>query len=554
MPPRFNIETAYKAVDQSTRTIGKIQSKMMRFTSTVSMGMRRLNRVMSRVTGAVTRGLKYGFSAATVVATGLFLAINRTAESMDALAKKTRAIDFPIEAFQEWRFVAEQSGVTQDVFDKSLTKFTKTVGELKGGYGAMFTALKKTNRPLLRQLKQTNNVSDAFDLYLKAIRKTPGAMNKAALATAAFGRSGVDVINITNNSAEQIEKLRAQMRENGIVTAEQAAKAEAYNDMMNRVKKTVVGFMVDGLTPLMPIITDLADRARAWAVANKDVITEKFQQGIRWVIDNFQTLVKWGKRIAAAIAVFYGLSAAIKVVNVAMTIFNAVAAMNPIVLIVIAVAAAVAAIIIFRKELIQFTIGVIEKIKEVAGNIKKFFEDPIPYIIKALKYLKGKVISILESLWGGIKNIGRLIIANFKDTFGILADLITGDWEGAESKLIGIWNRIKNAAKSVLNTIKSFLQPVLDAIAYVVGWYDKTYERNTAPIAGGTLGDASQSVSKSASVVPHVVRPSVSLSRHEERSTKHEDVEVTIQDKSKRARITKGKSKRLKLVHTGTMP
>ena len=554
MPQNFDIKTTFRAVDKSTRAIGKIQSKMMRFTSSVSMGMRKLDRVMSRVTGTVTRGLKYGFAAASGVAIGLYMAINKTAASMDQLAKRARTIDFPIEEFQEWRFVAEQSGVSTDVFEKSMQKFARVIGDAKNKTGSLYSILKKNDRGLLKTAMRTNNTAEAFEIMVEAIRKVEDPTKKASLAAATFGRAGVDMINMANLGANEIKKLREQMRENGVVTAEQAAKAEAYVDIMNRVKKTIGGLMVEVLTPLMPIITDLADRARAWAVANKDVITEKFQKGIRWVIDNFQTLVKWGKRIAAAIAVFYGLSAAIKVVNVAMTILNAVAAANPIVLIVIAVAAAVAAIIIFRKELIQFTIGVIKKIKEVAGNIKKFFKDPIPYIIKALNYLKKNAISIFRSLWNKIKYIGRIAIANFKDTFGILADLVTGDWEGAEKKLISIWSRIKNAAKSVLNTIKSFLQPIIDAISFVVKWHDKTYERDTTPAVGGTLGEAAKSVSESASVVPHVVRPSVSLSRHEESSTKHEDVEVTIQDKTGRAHVTKGSSGRVKLAHTGGMP
>jgi hypothetical protein len=547
----FEAKTTFKTVDKSTRVVGKIQSKIMRFTSKVAMGMRKVNRAVSKVTGAVTRGLKYGFATATVAATGLFFAINRTAESMDALAKKTRAINFPIEEFQEWRFVAEQSGVSQGIFDKSLTKFTKTVGELKGGYGAMFTALKKTNRPLLRQLKTTDNVADAFDLYLKAIHETPNAMDKAALATAAFGRSGVDMINVANNSAKEIEKLRYQMRENGIVTAEQAAKAEAYNDMMNRVKYTVSGFMVDVLSPLMPLMTEGVNIARKWAVANRDIISSKLKSGLSWLVDNFDKIIDYGKKIAIGIGVFYGIATAVKVASTAMTIFNAIAAMNPIALVVIATTAAVAAIIVFRKELIKITVNIIKKFQVMAAKVKDFFTNPKEYIVAAWKFIKSAVISIWESMWSKIKSVAEFAFDTLKDYVGVFIDLFTGNWEGAGNKLMRIWDRFKSVALDVLESIKEILDPILKGIKIAWNWRDNTYERSSVPKSVSASRGAS---SVAASVLPSVVRPSVSLAKTETVSTSNEQVEVTIKDETGRAKVTKGKSRNLRLLRTGAAP
>lgn len=550
----FSVGVTFKAHDKSSRIIGKIQSKVMSFTSKAAAGMRRLDRAMSKVSGVVTRGLQWGFASATVAATGLFMAINRTAEHMDALAKKTRAINFPIEEFQEWRFVAEQSGVSSDLFDRSLAKFTKTVGELKGGYGALHSALKKTNPSLARQLKATDDVSQAFDLYLTAIRETPSAMDKAALATAAFGRAGVDMINIANNSAEEISKLRAQMRENGVVTAEQAAKAEAYNDMMNRVKKTIAAFMFDVLTPLMPILTDVMDTSRKWAVANREIVSTKFKSGLKWVIDNFDTIVSYGKKIGIAIGVFYSIAAAIKVASTAMTIFNAVAAMNPIGLIVIATAAAVAAIIVFRKELIQFTVGVMEKIKSIVGStveaVKAFFDDPKKYLVRAWDFVLSKILSAWDWTWGKIKHVAKFSLDNLRDYIGIFVDLFTGNWEGAVQRFKRMWDRMKSAAISVLDRIKSFLDPILKGIGVVLDWSHEGERRDAGTVAGRSLGGAAGAVA--ASVAPSVVRPTVSISKSETR--KHEEIEVTIKDETNRARITRGSSRHLKLAHTGGVP
>lgn len=557
MPADLKIAAVFTVVDKSTRAIGKIQNRIMVMTAKVSTAMRRLDRAMSHVTRGVTRGLKYGFTAAAGVAVGLYAALNKTAEGMDKLAKKSRSINFPIEDFQEWQFVAEQSGVSADIFDKSLQKMTKNIGDLKTGTGSLYTTLKKSDRGLLRQLKSTEDSSEAFDLVIASIQKIDDPMKKASLATAAFGRAGIDMVNMANLGSEEIEKLRKQMQENGVVTADQAAQAEAYNDMMNRLKRTMGGFLVGVLTPLMPIVTGLANGFREWAIANRDLISEKLKTGLRWIVDNFQLIVKWGKRIATGIAVFYGFSMAIKAVNIVMTVLNALAAANPILLIVAATAAATAAIIVYRKELIKFTVNAIERMKSAMGEasvaMRKFFEDPIPYIIKAVTYLKDTVVGILKGTAEFFWTIGKTAWSAIGETFGLLGDLLVGNWEGAEQRIIGVWTRIKDAAASVMASIKEFLQPILDAIGFVIGWHDKTGLEHTS--AGGVKSASLSGGAKqiSAGVVPNVVRPSVSLSKSE--TSHREDVNVRISDETKggRAKMT-GKSKRVNLVRTGAMP
>jgi hypothetical protein len=328
MPQNFEIKTTFKAVDKATRTIGNIQSKIIRMTAKASMAMRKLDRASSKLTGVVTKGLKWGFAAASGAAIVLFAAVTKTASSMDQLAKKTRAIGFPIEEFQEFQFAAEQSGVSAESFEKSLTKFTKNVGDAKLKTGSLYTTLKKLDPQFLKQVKSTDNVSDAFEIVLDRIQKTPNAAMKAAIATAAFGKAGVDMVNMANLGSDAIEELRNQMRENGIVTAEQAAKAEVFNDAMNRVHKTVGGLLVTVLTPLMPILTDLAERARKWAVENRGIISSRFKYYLEWIIQNFSKVVYYLKAIGKAVAVFYALNTAIKITNASMNMFNTLANIN----------------------------------------------------------------------------------------------------------------------------------------------------------------------------------------------------------------------------------
>lgn len=540
MPQNFNIKTTFRAVDRSTRAIGKIQSRLIKFTAIGSRAMRRLNRVTSRLTQTVTRGLKYGFASAATVTTGLFLAINRTAESMDALAKRARTIDFPIEKFQEYRFVAEQSGVQTEVFEKSMQKFARVIGDAKNGTGSLYTILRKNDRGLLRQIRGTKDTSEAFEIMVDSIRKVEDPTKKASLAAATFGRAGVDMINMANLGADEIEKLRKQMRENGIVTAEQAEKAEAYNDMMNRVKKTVVGFMVDGLTPLMPIITDVADHTRAWMVENRKIIASKFKHYLEWIVNNFSKIVDYAKKIGIAIGIFYGISMAVKVANTAMTLFNTLANINlgPLKAVgafmgktlPMKIGASTAAVGIFQTALIGlgafvagWAIGTILHEKLVEPFMKARHQ---ARMLRAEHEhtMSGDLAKRNEAvLEGDLTRVNKLIAEEEKALQGRRRNR---SYISGMASMYGGSTDILDPAEATLRNLRSDRARLLQA-------------RNIAHYSGG------DPVSDEWNIVTH-----------QGTSTTKEEVEITIKDETtgKRATVTKGSSGRLKLVHTGGMP
>lgn len=286
------IQTKITADDRFSRNVKKMSRGMQRF-NRIAGRMKKALRAAGRAAIFLGRKAgqiaKVGLFAISGAATAVFLSVTKLAQGMDELAKSTRAVDFDIEKFQEFKFVAEQSGVSGEKFSTMVKKFSATVGEFKGGFGTMFTALKSLDPQLAKQLKGSKGTADAFELYLEAIRRAPNATKKAALASAAFGkRMGIDMINMANLSAEAVDKLRAQMRDNGVVTAEQAAKAERYNDMMNRLKLTLKGVAVEGLTPLMPLMTDGINRMRKWVVENRGLIKQKIETV-------FKNMLKYGK-------------------------------------------------------------------------------------------------------------------------------------------------------------------------------------------------------------------------------------------------------------------
>lgn len=524
MAKNFVINTVFRAVDKTSKVLGKMRTRISRFAARTKRAFGRLNKATQSATGFLSRGLAIGAAAATGAVVGLFSALNKTADSMDVLAKTARSVNFPIEEFQEWRFVAEQSGVKTETFNKSVQKFTRSMGELKGGYGSLYTALKKSNPALLKQLKSTDNVADAFDIYLKSIGQAPSAMEKAALSAAGFGRAGIDMINMANLGADEIAKLRAEMRENGVVTEEQANQAEAYNDMMNRVKLTLTGLMVNVLTPLMPILTDIANRVREWAVENRGLVSAKFKEYVKWIIDNFPEIVYWIEKIGGTVAVFYAIATAIKAVNAALM-------MNPIVLIVGAIIAAIAAIIIFRKEIKEF-------LYKVHDWVMEKFNAALDFIVEFWTWVKDTFSAGVDSILEFFSSAMDGIMAYFQPVI----DAFAAGWEYVGEVFHNVWQGIKDFGASIIDWIMSKVDLVVGgfkAMGDFLGFGDD--EGGGAATAGAGAGAG-----------PSPVRPSIDISKTS--TERMERSEVTIKDETGRAKKTKGNGKGFKLVHSGAMP
>lgn len=369
MAGRFSVEAVFKAVDRVTAPVSRMQNRVGKFTRAMSRGLRGANRALNKVVGGFKQGglvIAGGITVAT-------LAINKMADSADALAKRARRLEFPIEELQQWQFVAEQSGLSTAEFDKSLEKFTKSVGEARSGTGTLVTILKKANPELLKQITSADNAAEAFDLYMKGLRGTKNQLDKTALSTAAFGRTGAKFLNITEQSEKAIAALRKEQIENGIITKKQAEAAEAYNDAANSLKRSLGGLLQNVILPMLPAITSTLRVWREWIVSNKELIKVNVMEFLISVKNFFSFLVKHGSTIAKIIAGIVALSLAIKVVTIAMAAFNLIAAANPLTLILLAIVAAAGLVMLAWEPISEFFTGLWKRITDIAGAAGSFF-------------------------------------------------------------------------------------------------------------------------------------------------------------------------------------
>lgn len=575
MAGRFSVEAVFKAVDRMTAPISRMQNRVGKFTRGMERNLRRVNAQVNKITGAIGgaagRIVKFGGAMLGAVGGATAVALQNTADKADALAKQARRLQFPIGDLQEWKFVAEQSGVSNELLDKSLGAFTKRLGEAKAGTGPLVAGLKKINPELLEQLIQTESVAEAFDIYIGAMRGAESATEKAALANAAFSRAGLDLVNIADNSTEAINALRLEQRQNGNITQQQAEAAEAYNDAVNSLKKSLSGLLHGVLLPMMPAITGTLRQWREWIVANRELVQERVTRFMTDLKDRVLSLVRAvvefsqkydlaerigegldilgrfgrylsdnGGLILKVVAGVVALSTALKLLIGIMAAVNLVMAANPItwiVLGIVALIAAIAAAIIYWDEikavLISFGQAVVEKVISVFEWLKETFTS-LPGPVKAaiaiisgpIGWLIGAAALIMENwepikdffvnLWGGIASTFDAGLTGVKDFSAEAWDGIVGIFNAALEKMTAIVDAVKGKATAIVDTISN----IGGGVARFFGFGDDEEATTTTS--------------------PQVVSPEERVARNIEEQRTTSAAEVTIRDETGRAEVTGG--------------
>jgi len=287
MPNLSPISSQIRVVDKFSKAFAKMNTGLGRVnaaTTRLRNGFHRLNQEanvgkrwknLKTQTGTLAKRLTFIGGAATAAAGGLYAMVNATAVAGDRIAKVSSQLGLSTDAYQELMFAADRSGVSQGVFNSSIGAFTKRLGEARVGTGGLTTFLKKFSPSLLKQMQATKTAEEGLMLLFSAMDKIEDPTMRAALASAAFSRAGIGMVNLTKNGTKEIEKLREQYRVLGGTISEDAAKAsEDFIDAQTDMKLALTGVrnIIGG--QLMPQVTALTRRFTEFVVQNRSKISE----------------------------------------------------------------------------------------------------------------------------------------------------------------------------------------------------------------------------------------------------------------------------------------
>lgn len=245
-------------MDPQDAALQKLQAEYNRTTKQIEINAKaqKINETASK---AATRTMQVLGVAAIGAGVALLKNAQDVANRGDVYAKQAAIIGTTAEELQKLNYVADLAGVPQEALSTAMQKLNKNMGEARTGTGTLAMMLQKTNPALLAQLNATTDSAAAFDIMMEAMNKTTNAQDRAALATAAFGRAGQQLINISSMSADEIKKLKDEAVKYGIISNASAKSAEDFMDAQTRMKAAITGVRNALGTALMPIIQSVVE-------------------------------------------------------------------------------------------------------------------------------------------------------------------------------------------------------------------------------------------------------------------------------------------------------
>ena len=210
----------------------------------------------------------------------------------DKIDKQSQALGLSRKAYQEWDYILGQNGASIDSLGVSMKTLNSAILSASEGSAESTSAFAKLGVGI-HEL-ETMSLEDQFDAVVRAFQKMPAGAQKSALAVKLFGRNGMELLPLLNQSETSLDELRARAEELGIIMSEDAVDASvAYNDALDDLNRTFNGLKYSVGAKLLPAMTAAFGKITSYAGKISKAYQENGLKGV-WdtLIADFKN-IKW---------------------------------------------------------------------------------------------------------------------------------------------------------------------------------------------------------------------------------------------------------------------
>ena len=235
-------------------------------------------------------------AAAAIAAVGVALVkVNQAMERLDEIAKKAKGLGIKEQDLMGFQHAAELAGGSAEGFTTAMQKMQKGVGEAMAGTGLAKSAMEKMGIEV-----QSFGALDADEQFLQLADKIAAIQNpaeRAAMATAVFGRAGADMLPMLMEGREGIEgQMEALKGLQGELSTADFQAIQDSNDAWTKVGKAIDGVWNQLAARLAPAFEWLAEVIIDCIQWVKDMI-EKFRN----LSTTWKTIIAIASPVAGAI-------------------------------------------------------------------------------------------------------------------------------------------------------------------------------------------------------------------------------------------------------------
>jgi hypothetical protein len=263
---------SYGKMRRGSRTATRQMEKdMMRSTTRINRALTLTSTKIGTLTKGGFGGLGVGALAAVAPILSVGAALRKAMAALDEfdrIAKAARNTGLDGEFYQALAYQADLAGVSVGQLDQALIAFIRKVGEAAVGNGDLVEKLRLLNPELLKAIQGAKSQEESLRLMAEAVQQAETATEKAALASAAFGRNGAILVQVLDKGSDGFDEMAVKARELGIVIdRDLLASSETLKDELTTATKIMDLEFGRALIDLVPILISVANLAGAVAKA-----------------------------------------------------------------------------------------------------------------------------------------------------------------------------------------------------------------------------------------------------------------------------------------------
>ena len=245
---RQAFRTAGNALDKYNRKLEKTTAK----TNLLAGGMGKLGGAVAGLVGVAGIG-------------ALTRKVLQLGDRLQKVSLQTGLADEELEILQ---FAASQSGVGTEALNKSMQKFSRTIGDADQGLKESVDAFDLLGISITANDGKLKDSSTLFVEVAEAIKGIEEPARRSAIASDLFGRSGGELLPLLQQGAFGIDMFADRLREvGGIVGTDAANSISAFNDQMDLLNRAFTAKFAVVLVAVLPFLTALVENFDAIAKA-----------------------------------------------------------------------------------------------------------------------------------------------------------------------------------------------------------------------------------------------------------------------------------------------
>ena len=360
---------------------------------------------------------------------------------------------------------------------------TKGLGILSKHFAANDAAAKSLGISFRDSAGHVKPMGELLPQIAERFAKMPAGAERSALAMQLFGKGGMAMLPFLAKGKDGVAALMAESDKFGTTLSGKDLEAVKKNTAAKRqFGEAVKGLQIALGRYLFPVLSQIVA-----------FMTEK-------VVPVVKTVVEWFAKnkdiLGPLAAIILTVVAAFKVWTVVMGIFNAVAAMNPVGLVVMAIVALVAILVLAYKKVGWFRTAVQWAWKHIQAAVHAFVQwfkqtawpfikKIIGFIVEYYKFLWRIVSAVFKWIWNTIGGFVRWFMAHVWPTIrriiGFIVEYYKMMWRVVSSVFKWIWGVISGFvgwfARNVWPAISRTIKLIRDAFmgiwntaSAVFGW------------------------------------------------------------------------------------